>query len=66
MLERTLGSVGQCLRRPEFGLRMDDLGASVAFGFRLLGDGAMHVFRELDGSDFDVAHLDTPGFGLGV
>ena len=45
---------------------MDDLGAPVTFGFCLLGDGANHVFRELDGSDLDVAHLDTPGFGLGV
>src|SRR5271166_1010358 len=61
-----LGRVDQCLRSLELGLRMDDLGAPVAFCLRLLGDGANHVFRELDGSDLDVADLDTPGFRLSV
>ena len=61
-----LRGVDQGLRGLEFGFRMDDLGAPVAFRLRLFGDGAHHVFRELDGSDLDVAHLDAPGFGLGV
>jgi hypothetical protein len=61
-----LGGVDKSLRGLELGFRMDDLGAPVALRLRLLGDGAYHVVRELDGSDLDVAHLDPPGFSLGV
>jgi hypothetical protein len=32
------------MRGLELCLRMNDLGTPVAFGFRLLGDGADHVF----------------------
>jgi len=45
---------------------MDDLGAAIALRLCLLGDGAYHVLGELDGSDLDVAHLDSPGFGLAI
>ena len=38
----------------------------VAFRLGLFGDGAHHVFRELDGSDLNIAHLDSPCFGLGI
>ena len=61
-----LGGVDQRLRGLELGFRVDDLGAPVALRLRLLGDGAYHVFRELDGPDLDVADLDPPGFGLRV
>ena len=50
-----MAGVDQSLRSLELGFRMDDLGAPIAFCLRLLGDGANHVFRELDGSDLDVA-----------
>ena len=45
---------------------MDDFCTAVAFRLGLLGDGAHHIFRELDGSDLDVADLDSPGFRLGI
>src|SRR6185437_11592901 len=47
-------------------LRVDELGTPVAFRLRLFSNGAHHVFREFHGPDLDVAHLDSPGFGLGV
>ena len=66
MLAKNLGGVDQGLRGLKLGLRMDDLGAAVAFRLGLLGDGADHVFGELDGPDLDIAHLDSPSFGLAV
>src|SRR5260370_21536295 len=43
---------------------MDDLGASLAFGFGLLGDGALHLFRNVHLLDFNLADFDAPGFGI--
>ena len=60
------GGVDQRLRGLEFGFGVNDLGAPVALGLRLLGDGAHHVLRQLDRPDLDIAHLDAPGLGLGV
>src|SRR6185437_8095693 len=61
-----LCGVDKGLRRLELGFRVDDLRTPVAFRLRLFRNGAHHVLRKLHGSDLDVAHLDPPGFGLGV
>ncbi len=45
---------------------MDDLGAPLALGFRLFGDGAHHGLVDIDMLDLDIGDLDAPGVGLGV
>ena len=56
-MPENLSGVDQSLRGLKLRLRVDDLGATVAFRLRLFRDSAHHVFREFDGSDLDVAHL---------
>src|SRR6185437_12428537 len=54
------------LRRLELGFRVDDLRTPVTFRLRLFSNGAYHVLSKLDSSDLNVAHLDSPSFGLRV
>ena len=63
---KDLRGVDERLRSLELSLGMDDLGPPVALRLGLLGDGAHHVVRQLDGSDLNIADLDPPGLGLGV
>jgi len=45
---------------------VDDLGAPLALGFGLLGDGAHHGLVQINMLDLDVGDLDAPGVGLHV
>ena len=45
---------------------MNNFCAALAFGFRLLGDGALHLFGDVDLLYFDFADFDAPRFGFGV
>ena len=45
---------------------MDDLGAALALGLGLAGDGADHVVRQIDLLHLDLGHLDAPRGGVGV
>src|SRR5579863_2495268 len=58
------GGLDQLLRRLLLALGIDDLGAPLAFGLGLAGDGADHALVEVDALDLDVGDLDAPGFGL--
>jgi len=45
---------------------MNHLGAPLALCLCLTGNGADHVFIEVDMLDLDIGDLDAPGIGLGV
>src|SRR5580693_7299693 len=54
----------QLLRRLLLALGIDDLGAALALGLGLTGDGADHALVEVDALELDIGDLDAPGFGL--
>jgi hypothetical protein len=58
------GGLDQLLRGLLFAFRIDDLGAALALGLGLAGDGADHALVEIDAFDLDGGDLDAPGFGL--
>src|SRR5207248_7417368 len=57
---------GQFLRRLRLALRIDDLGTALAFRLGLLGNGALHLLRQVDLLDLDLGDLDAPRIGVGV
>ena len=56
-----MSGVNQSLRRREFTLRVNDLGALLALGFGLLGHGSQHGLRHIDLLHLDVRHFYSPG-----
>src|SRR5262245_58813254 len=56
--------LSELLRRLEFALGVDDLGAADAFGFRLASDRPHHGLVEVDVLELDDGDLDVPGVGL--
>ena len=63
-LGQDAGGLDQLLRRLLLALGIDDLGAALALGLGLAGDGADHALVEVDALDLDIGDLDAPGFGL--
>jgi len=58
------GGVGEFLRGFELAFGVNDLCAALAFGFRLLGDGALHLFGDVHLLHFDFADLNAPRLGV--
>ena len=59
-----LRGLGQLRRRLRFALRVNHLGAALAFRLRLPADGALHLLRDIDLLDFHLRYLNTPGLGI--
>ena len=55
------GGVGEFLRCFELAFRVNNLGAALAFGFRLAGDGALHLLGNIHLLHFDFATLMPQG-----
>src|SRR5712692_5193755 len=61
-----LGRLGQPLRRLEFSLCRDHLGAPLALGLGLRRDRPLHILRQVDILELDQRDLDPPGLRLRV
>src|SRR6266478_939876 len=61
---KNFGGVSEFLRSFELTVSVNDFGAAFAFGFRLAGDGALHLFGNIHLLDFHFGDLDAPGFGV--
>src|SRR5438270_698069 len=58
------GGVGQLRGSFKFAVGVNDFRAALALGFRLPGDGALHLFGNVDLLDFYFGDFDAPGFGV--
>src|SRR2546430_4374287 len=59
-----LGRLRELRRRLKLAVGVDDLGAPLALGLRLLGHRALHVLRKVDLLDLHGRDLDAPGLGV--
>ena len=48
------------MRSFKFAFRVNNFSAAFAFRLRLLGDGALHILRNIDLFDLNLRYLDTP------
>src|SRR5208337_4563071 len=65
-LAHDLGGIGEPLRRLEFALRRDHLGAPLALGLSLRRDRALHVLRQIDIFQLNQRDLHAPRLGLRI
>ncbi len=64
LLFQHFGGVRQLGGSFKFAFRVNNLSAALAFRFRLAGDGALHILRNIDLLDLNLRYLDTPRLGI--
>ena len=63
-VSRTLAASASFCEASNSPCGVNDFGAALAFGFGLLGDGALHLFGNVDLFHFHLGDLDAPGLGV--